>query len=74
MKSFLYIIIVAFILVSCGTHVNTYQNKSTSSYTIKTRYYNKDGHYTGYSIQTESGKIRYYDKSGKYKGYSNNNK
>jgi hypothetical protein len=65
MKSFFYILI-GFILISCGTYHQPYQDKPS----IKTRYYNKQGRYTGYSIETKSGKIRYYDNHGKYKGYS----
>lgn len=65
MKPFLYIIL-GFILISCGAVTTTYQDNPHT----KTRYYNKDGRYTGYSIQSEYGKTRYYDEKGRYKGYS----
>ncbi len=64
MKTFL--LMVASLLISCGVHSTTVPNSPS----IKTRYYDKQGHYTGYSIKSESGKIRYYDNHGRYKGYS----
>jgi len=63
---YILIILLGFILISCGTYHQPYQDKSS----IKTRYYDKQGHYTGYSIKTKSGKTRYYDNHGRYKGYS----
>jgi len=67
MKQFLLTIIMGLSLISCGASFTTVPDSPN----IKTRYYDKQGHYTGYSIKSESGKIRYYDSSGKYKGYSN---
>jgi len=65
MKYYL-LIILSFMLISCGASFTTVSDAPN----LKTRYYDKQGHYQGYSIETNSGKIRYYDKSGRYKGYS----
>jgi len=67
MKTFLLTIIMGLSLISCGAPFTIVSDSPN----VKTRYYDKQGHYTGYSIKSEPGKIRYYDKSGKYKGYSN---
>jgi len=66
MKNLLLTIIMGLSLISCGSAFTTVPDSPN----VKTRYYQKDGSYSGYSIQSESGKIRYYDSSGKYKGYS----
>ncbi len=57
MKQFLPTIIMGLSLISCGAAFTTIPGSPNT----KTRYYNKNGSYTGYSIQTESGKTRYYD-------------
>jgi len=66
MKNLLLTIIIGLSLISCGAAFTTVSDSPN----VKTRYYQKDGSYSGYSIKSESGKTRYYDKSGKYKGYS----
>jgi hypothetical protein len=53
-------------LISCGVQFTTVPDSPN----VKTRYYQKDGSYSGYSIKSESGVTRYYDRSGKYIGKS----
>jgi hypothetical protein len=64
------LIAASLIFLICSCHIipsNTdhpYKEK-------RTRYYDKKGHYSGYSIKNDyTGKTRYYDKKGRYIGYS----
>ena len=58
------ILIIATLLIGCGV---TFTNVPDSP-NVKTRYYDKQGHYQGHSITSTSGTTRYYDKNGKYTG------
>ena len=64
MKYYL-LIILSFMLISCGASFTTLPNAPN----VKTRYYDEHNSYIGYSVESNN-VIRYYDKKSRYIGKS----